>query len=449
MKGQAAAKETAQTPPLPPDNPVLQSIRSVSSLLFSYGLLLVANGMFATLLGLRSKMEGFSTEVIGLVMSGFFIGLLIGGLYAVRAVAAVGHIRSFAAFASIMSVAVLTHVLIIDPFMWFGLRVAAGFCMAGMVMVTESWLNERATNQNRGRILSLYMMIHYLGSGVGQFVLNVADPARFQLFVIASIIYSLALVPILLTRANAPKPSSPQRMKFSDLYAISPLGVIATVLAGMANATVNSMGPVFAKENGLSVAGVSTFMACLILGGMVLQLPMGRLSDRLDRRTVLIIAALASLLGCAAIILAAGQPGPMWLFVAAAIYGGFCFAIYPIAAAQVNDMADPDRLIQVASGLLVAYGVGASIGPVISSQLMGRIGPSGMFMFNGAIAGGLALFAAWRMIRRHPGVKAKARFLPLGFLGASSKQLYNAALDTITRKRAAKNSNRGEDKEIK
>ena len=157
---------------------MLSTIRPVASLLLSYGLLLLANGMFGTLLGLRSKMEGFATETIGVVMAGFFIGMLLGAFRAVRVVAAVGHIRAFTAFASIMSVAVLAHVLWIDPVIWFFLRMVAGFCLAGMVMITESWLNERATNQTRGQVLSLYMMTNYLGSGVGQLMLTVADPAR-------------------------------------------------------------------------------------------------------------------------------------------------------------------------------------------------------------------------------------------------------------------------------
>ncbi len=386
--------------------------------------------MLGTLLGLRSRLEGFSTETTGLVMAGFFVGLLLGAIHAVRVVAAVGHIRAFAAFASIMSVSVLAHVLFIDPFIWFFLRLFAGFCMAGMVMVVESWLNEKATNRTRGQILSLYMMTNYFGAGVGQFMVTVADPARFELFAIASIVYSIALVPILLTRANAPKPSSPQPMKFRALYAISPLGVIGTISAGMANATLNSMGPIFARESGLTVAGVSTFMACVILGGMVLQFPIGRFSDRTDRRTVLIITAMATALSSLAIVWAVSQP-PIWLFAAGAVYGAFCFTIYPLSSAQVNDLADPDRLVQVAAGLLIAYGIGASIGPVISSQIMGRVGPHGLFLFNAFIAGWLALFTAYRMIRRQRGEKAKAAFLPLGNLGVSSRQLYNATLASL------------------
>ena len=408
------------------------TIKSISSLLLSYGMLLLGNGMISILLGLRSRLEGFSTEITGFIMAGFFVGMLMGALFAVRVVAAVGHIRAFAAFASIMSVAVLAHVLHIDPIIWFALRVVAGFCMAGMVMVVESWVNERATNKTRGQVLSLYMITNYLGAGLGQFMMLVGDPAQFQLFIVASMVYSFALVPILLTRASAPKPSSPQRMKFRELFAISPVGVFGTVCAGMANSSLNGMGAVFAKEVGLSVAEVSAFMATAILGGMALQFPIGRLSDKLDRRTVLMIASLATGLAALAVIWATSQTVVI-LIVTAAIYGGFCFTIYPLSASQVNDLADPNRLVQVAAGLLIAYGIGASIGPVLAAQSMAMYGPTGFFLFIIGINSVLILFTIIRIIQRHRGEKAKAPFMPLGGIGVSSKQLYTAALDSAER----------------
>ncbi len=411
-----------------------QSMRSVASLLLSFGLLLLANGMFATLLGLRSRLEGFSTETVGFVMAGFFIGLLLGATYAVRVVAAVGHIRGFAAFASIMSVAVLGHVLWIDPVFWFVLRICAGFCMAGMVMVVESWLNERATNNTRGRILSIYMMINYLGSGIGQFMVTIEDPARFQLFAIASIVFSMALVPILLTQASAPKPSSPQRMKFRDLYGVSPLGVIGTLCAGMVNSSINGMGPIFAKESGLSIFGVSTFMACVILSGMALQFPIGRLSDHFNRRTILMIVAALTALAALGVIWAAGQ-APIWLFITGGFFGAFCYTVYPLCAAQINDLADPARLVQVSAGLLFAYGVGASAGPIVAAQMMGRFGPEGMFISNAALAGSLAVFTVYRMFARDRSGKLKTTFVPLGGTGISSKQLYTATLKSLLKSR--------------
>ncbi len=413
--------------------PLLPTLRSIASLLLSYGLLLLANGLFGTLLGLRSKHEGFSTELVGLIMSGYFGGLLIGAYLAVRVVATVGHIRAFAAFASIMSVAVLMHLLWISPFAWLGLRVVAGLCMAGMVMVTESWINERSSNQNRGRVLSLYMVTNYLGSGLGQFLLNLGSPAEFRLFVIASIIYSIALVPILLTRARSPRPAQSQRMPFKTLIAVSPVGVVGTVASGLLGASFFGLAPIFAAERGLSVAEVSAFMACVVLGGMLLQFPMGRLSDRLDRRSILILVSVATA-GCAlGIVWATETPG--WpIFAFAAAYGGFAFTLYPLASAQVNDRADPDLMVQVAAGLLVAYGIGSVAGPILASQIMGWIGPQGLFLFVASIAVLLAVFTMVRILLRPRGRDPKAPYLPLGSLGASSKQLYLAVLNGLRRR---------------
>ncbi|GLQ05528.1 MFS transporter [Sneathiella chinensis] len=411
-----------------------ETVRSVASLLLSYGLLLMANGMFGTLLGLRSKMEGFSTETTGLIMAFYFFGMLLGALNAAKVVARAAHIRSFAAFASVMSVAVLAHILLVHPIAWMLLRVICGFCMAGMIMIVESWMNERSTNANRGRVLSLYMMTSYLGSGTGQFLLTIADPASFELFSVASIIFSIALVPILMTRATAPQPAQPERMSFKALYKTSPVGVIGTISAGLTNSSINSLGPVFGAGISLSIGQISTFMASILLGGMLLQFPIGRLSDRFDRRTILLITALLTASACGSIIWITAQGFSLWIFVAAMIFGGFCYTIYPMASAQANDLAAKDKLVQVSAGLLFAYGLGASVGPVIASQLMGRFGPEMLFYFIIGNTCFLALFALARMAVRPAGVQ-KARFLPLGALGSSSKQIYSTVQSTISRRK--------------
>jgi MFS family permease len=415
------------------------TIKSITSLLMSHGLLLLGNGMISILLGLRSRMEGFSTEITGFVMAGYFVGLLIGAIYAARVVTSVGHIRAFAAFASIMSVAVLGHILYVDAVFWFFLRVIAGLCMAGMVMVVESWVNERATNETRGQILSLYMIINYLGAGLGQFMILIGDPAQFQLFVIASMVYSSALVPILLTRANAPAPSSPDRMPFKNLFAISPIGVYGTVCCGMINATLIGMGAVFASEVGLNHTQVSTFMAAVILGGMVLQFPIGRMSDRFDRRTILLTTSIATLCSALAVIWAIDQ-SVTTLVIFGAIFGGFSFVILPLVSSQINDLAKRDQLVQISAGLLIAYGIGASIGPIIAGQLMARIGPVGLFEFIVAVHISLIIFIVIRIMQRRRNKIGKAPFLPLGSGGVSSKVLYNAALESAKQTESQKTS---------
>ncbi len=413
------------------------TIKSVASLLLSYGLLLLANGMFGTLLGLRSRVEDFSTEITGVVMAAYFIGMLFGAMNAAKVVARAGHIRSFAAFASIMSVAVLAHLLIIHPVAWILLRAVCGFCMAGMVMIVESWLNERSTNDNRGRVLSLYMMTSYLGAGLGQFLLPLSDPASFELFSVASIIFSLALVPILLTRAAAPQPTKPERMGFKDLYRISPVGVIGTFTAGLSNASINSMAPIFAKSIALTTSEVSLFMASILLGGMLLQFPVGRLSDRFDRRAILIAMALLTTVASLGIVWASMQSVPYLLFGMALIYGGVAYTIYPMCSAQTNDLADKERLVQVSGSLLFAYGLGASLGPIVTSQFMALWGHESLFLCISAGTLFLALFVILRIIQRPSGTR-KARFLPLGGLGASSKQLYTSVQTSFVKKRQRK-----------
>jgi len=406
------------------------TIKSISSLLMSHGLLLLGNGMISILLGLRSRMEGFSTETTGFVMAGYFVGILLGAIYAARVVAIVGHIRAFAAFASILSASVLAHILYVDAVFWFGLRVLTGLCMAGMVMVVESWVNERATNENRGQVLSLYMLVNYLGAGLGQFMVLIGDPAQFQLFVIASMIYSVALVPILLTRASAPKPPSASLMPFKMLYSISPIGVYGTICCGMINATVNGMGAVFASEVGLNVAEVSTFMASVILGGMVLQFPIGRLSDRFDRRSVLLMTSIITAAMALTVIWAIGQSTTI-LIISGGLFGGFSFTVMPLVASQINDLAKRDQLVQISAGLLITYGIGSSFGPIVAAQLMAQVGPSGLFGFVIAVHVSLIIFVIVRIIQRRRNIQNKGVFLPLGSIGVSSKQLYTAALDKV------------------
>ncbi len=378
---------------------LLATLRSVFSLLLSYGLLLLANGMFGTLLGVRSRIEGFSTEVFGLIMAAYFLGLLLGALRAGLVVAAVGHIRAFAAFASVMSVTALLHVIVADPIVWTILRFASGFCMAGMILVTESWLNARCTKRTRGQVMAFYMVTNYFSAGTGQFLLTIADPAQFQLFSVASIIFSLALVPVLLTRASAPKPPRRDPLNLRELWRTSPLGLLGSFCAGLVNASFYSLAPIFALGLGFSIRETSTFMASVIFGGLLLQYPVGHLSDRMDRRTVLTMVSLATAVACVGVVLVS-QWNLRWIYLAGAAYGGFSFTVYSLSMAHANDFAPADKLLQTASGLLTAYGFGAFMGPIAAAAFMGRLGPQGLFVMSALVSGFLGVFAIYRMRRR-------------------------------------------------
>ena len=383
---------------------LLVTLRAVFSLLLSYGLLLFANGLFGTLLGVRSQIEGFSTGVVGFIMAAFFLGLLQGALRAGNVVVAVGHIRAFAAFASVMSVTALLHVMVVDPIAWCILRFASGFCMAGMIIVTESWLNARCTNRTRGQVMAFYMLTNYFAAGCGQFLLTVADPAKFQLFSIASIIFSLALIPVLLTRATAPNPPKRGPINLRELWRTSPLGLLGTFSAGLVNASFYSLGPVFALGLGFSISDTSLFMASVIFGGLLLQFPVGRLSDRIDRRTVLTMVTVATSAACVGIVVSSDS---RWIYLAGAIYGGLSFTVYSLCAANANDFAAPDRLLQTASGLLTVYGLGAFLGPIVAASFMAYLGPEGLFVMSALVSGFLGVFAIFRMRRRVSPSKAE------------------------------------------
>ena len=415
---------------------VRQTLSSVAALLSSYGLLLLANGMFGTLIGLRTQIENFSTAVAGLIVAAYFLGLLAGGIQAVRVVAAVGHIRAFAAFASIMSVSALGIVLVIDHFAWAAMRFIGGFCMAGMIVATESWLNERCTNQTRGQVMAFYMITNFLAAGCGQFILPLGDPADFELFCVASIIYSLALVPVLLTRASAPRPSPPERTSMLDLWKVSPLGLIGATAAGVVNTNFQGLAPVFAHGTGFTLTQTSTFMAAGIVGGLLLQWPMGRLSDRIDRRTVLAGVALGTAAASFGVWVVTGTAGGTFtgMIVLVVAYGGLSSTVYSLCAAHTNDFAPPDKLAQTSGGLLIAYGVGASAGPVFTSNLMEMFGPSTLFMVNAWVHGSLGVFAFYRMYRRAPKPKAQQRRIiesPGGQF--TSGQLYTSMRDQVDR----------------
>jgi len=419
--------------PVAESSNMLATIQSVFSLLASYALLLLANGMFGTLLGVRSQIEGFETQVVGLIMAAYFLGLLQGALRAGNVVAAVGHIRAFAAFASVMSITALLHVMVVNPVLWCVLRFASGFCMAGMILVTESWLNARSTNRTRGQVMALYMVSNYFAAGCGQFLLTVADPARFQLFSVASIIFSLALVPVLLTQATAPKPPRRDPLDLRELWATSPLGLIGSFCAGLVNASFFSLAPVFAIGLGMSITSTSTFMASVIFGGLLLQYPVGHLSDRIDRRTVLAMVSLATSLACATIVFVA-RTDAHWIYVAGVVYGGLSFTVYSLCAAHANDFASPEKLVHTASGLLTAYGFGAFLGPIIAASCMAWLGPPGLFAWSALVSGFLGVFAIYRMRRRHaPSKDARSRVIALPGGQFTSGQLYVSMRNAMDR----------------
>lgn len=349
------------------------TIRTTGALLFSMGLLMLGNGLQSSLISLRASLEGFSTQLTGILMTGYFVGFLVGSMLTPRIVAQVGHIRVFAALASLASSMVLIHPVLIEAWSWFVMRLVTGFCIAGLFIVAESWLNDSASNATRGQLLSLYMVITTGAMACGQLLLNLADPAGFELFILISVLVSLALLPILLSATPAPSFAAPEHMSLLRLYRSSPLGILGCFGTGMSTGAMLGMGVIYAQQIGLELSRISLFMGLIFIGGVSLQWPIGKLSDTFDRRKVLFVvtflAALTALLAVAVARLSV--PG---LLAVVFVFGGLALPMYSLCVAHTNDALEPQQMVAASSNLVLTYGVGAALGPSLAAAVMGLLG---------------------------------------------------------------------------
>jgi MFS family permease len=384
---------------LPVLGPLLTTTRQSRILLLGFGILMLGDGLQSTLLGVRASLEGFPTAITGLIMSTFYVGFLGGALYAPRFVERVGHIRVFGALASMASAAVLIHGIFITPLAWSVLRLLSGFCLAGLYIVAESWLNDRATNRTRGQLLSIYMVVSYAGAAGGQLLLNAADPKGLELFILTSVLISVALVPLLLSAGPAPKFSTQSALSLRELYRISPLGVVGALATGMASGALFGFGPVYAESSGLTVSQISFFMTAILVGCIILQWPIGHLSDLLDRRLVItVVTFLSTATAVAAVTIS--TMSTLTLLVLMAVFGGLSIPLYSLCIAHANDYLDADQMVAASSGLVLASGVGAILGPITASLSMLLLGPDGFFWWLALIHVVMGIFAIYRMVKR-------------------------------------------------
>lgn len=399
---------------------------SLSALLLAVGLLTLGQGLLATLLAVRMSVEGVPVLISGLVMAGYFGGLLAGSMSVHGIIQSVGHIRVLTALISAFSAATLVHALTIDPWSWSALRFIEGYCMAGIYICIESWLNVRATNATRGTVFGLYMVTTYLFAGLAQFLLVTADISGFELFTIASLLLSVSLVPVALTRSPAPPLPERSSLGLRRLWAISPLGTIGCAMSGILLGAYYGMAPRYGAAVGMDAWGIATFMGAGIFGGMLLQSPLGWISDRSDRRTVLtVVTGVLAVISLAVAVLTtrslSGDPvigvsalSRPDLMGATLLFGGLIFAVYPLAVSHVNDRADPSEYVGVSGGMILVYSIGATIGPVLASACMQWIGPAGLFVFIAVTGGLLCAYALWRMRVTDPVDDAdKAQFRPV------------------------------------
>jgi MFS family permease len=393
------------------------AIVSISALLLGASMLLWGNGLQGVLLPVRATIESFSTGTIGLIASAYSLGFVVSCRYAPRIVRRVGHIRSFAVLAAIGACVVLLFELVVHPLAWVLLRMLGGFCFAGLYMVIESWLNESAENSNRGQIFSIYMVINLSAVTLGQLVLPLGDPASFDLFAVTAIAVALALVPIGLTTSTAPQPIRQVQLRLGRLYRMSPVGLAGCFFVGLSNGAFGGLGAVFADSMGMSTTGIALFMSAALIGGALVQLPLGRLSDRIDRRQVIAMScSFAMIFGLALAALGDGHDGapvlglgwftdslrPWVLIATVALYGGFAYPLYGLCVAHTNDFVSREEFIEASSGLLLTWGIGASIGPLLAALAMEQIGLGGLFLYTALVHSSFALVTLYRITRREP-----------------------------------------------
>ncbi len=370
-------------------------------LLLGMGVLMLGAGLQATLLGLRATLEGFPTVVTGLVMSCYYVGYVLGTRIAPPLLRQMGHIRVFATLAAIASVAILVQGCFVNPWSWGAMRLLSGLCFAGIYVVAESWLNDRASRANRGRLFAMYMLVLYGGLGAAQFLLVLSDPRTPIPFMLVSILISLAMVPIVVSAQPVPEHTVPSKVRLRDLYGNSPLGVVAVAVSGVISAVIFSMGPVYAQLSGLETHGVAAFMGVSILAAVVTQYPIGRLSDRMDRRTVIFGVCTLAMLVSGSIVAFPRMPHALFLCLAA-LFSGFALTLYSLSVSHVNDKLEPTQMVAASSALLLLNGTAAAIGPVIAGSLMNVFGPPAYFATFAALTGSLAIYDLWRKSRGRP-----------------------------------------------
>ena len=391
MSAEPAGTESKQTLP--------QALAAVAALLFSVALLLMGNGLQGTLLPVRSAMEHFASFEIGLQGTGYFLGFTLGCLFGPVILRRGGHIRTFMAMASVASVAVLLHAMFPEPLLWPVLRGITGVCFAVLYIVIESWLNEKSSNERRGTIFSIYTVINLTVITIGQMMIAMASPESFVLFAVASILVSVAALPLAFTTAESPMPFEAAKPNLKRLWRISPVGFAGCLAVGLGNGAFWSLAPVFAQEKGMDTAGIGLFMSVVVIGGAIAQYPLGALSDRIDRRLVVVAAATVGAIAGLLMTFLPGESGER-LLIFGALFGAGALPVYALTVAHTNDHAKPEEMVQVSSGLLLVFGAGAVIGPMVASLLKEALPWPTLFAYTAAVHILLVVYVLWRMTRR-------------------------------------------------
>ncbi len=382
------------------------AIAPVAALLLSVAMLLMGNGLQGTLLPVRGSLETFSNMQIGVLGAFYYIGFTLGCLAGPALIARAGHIRAYLALVSVSSTVALVHVIVVDPVAWWVLRAITGFCLSVLYVVIESWLNERSTNETRGSIFAVYTVIQLTVITVGQMMMTMSDPKAFPLFALVSILMSLAAVPVAMTRAQSPNPIPLVFPNLRQLFRSAPVAFVGCFSVGLTNGAFWSLGPVFALSSGLDTTGIGLFMSMVVLGGAVGQWPFGRLSDKVDRRSVVLGICVSAVVASLALSYAT-KGSEVSVFVTAFVLGLFAFPLYSVSVAHANDKAEENAYVETSSGLLLVLGIGSVMGPILASFVDEYVAKQSLFIYTAGIYALTSVFVIARMFIRGATVEAE------------------------------------------
>lgn len=377
---------------------MLQVLKSSWALLLGMLLLMIGNGLQGTLLGVRGGIEGFSPFTMSVVMSAYFVGFLGGSRMTPELIRRVGHVRVFAALASFVSAVLILYPVITEPIAWALGRVVIGFCFSGVYVTAESWLNNSSTNENRGKALSLYMIVQMAGIVTAQGMLAMGDPSGYVLFVVSSVAVSISFAPILLSISPTPAFETTKPMSLKELFGISPLGCVGMFMMGGVFSAQFAMSAIYGTQVGMTLGQISAFVASIYIGALLLQYPIGWISDRMDRRRLIMMVSILG--GIGAVVGYVYGSNFTILLAASFLIGGMANPLYALLIAYTNDFLEHEDMAAASGGLIFINGLGAILGPVSIGWLMGAFGPEGFFLFLAGLMFSLALYAAYRMTQR-------------------------------------------------
>ena len=408
-----------------------KTLKNNWALFIGFAILATAHGFQGNLLGVRAVIEEFNYLAVGALFSGYFLGYFVGAFYCPKLINSVGHIRTFSAFASLASLSALIHVTFVNPYVWIFGRFLTGFSIIAIFIVTESWLNDRATNRNRGQILSLYMIITYVAFATGNLLLNVSSPTKYEPFILISVLFSIALVPILLAKKKTPKFKKTASMSIKELYRISPFGSFAMICTGFIYSAVLTLASVYAANMNLTIYEISILLTLIVAAGAIFQWPIGYISDRMDRK-VIIASGILAIIFCILAILFSGTSfsnaftqnltkfnyfsttlEKTKLFLSITLMAGMTLTFFPIILAYVNDNITKDKFVAAGSGLNIVFGVGAIFGPILCSITMQLLGANGFFVYIILFLTLMVIFGLYRITRSEYEENPDSSFTPL------------------------------------